>query len=384
MYIADGVEYVGVNDRKTDLFEGQYKIPNGISYNSYVVIGEKIAVMDSVDRDFGEEWLNNIENALQGRTPDYLVVLHMEPDHSANIAAFLDKYPETTVVSNSKVFAMAENFFGKTVAPKRLEVKESDVLDLGGKTLKFVFAPMVHWPEVMFAYEAEDKILFSADAFGKFGDLNANEPWDDEARRYYIGIVGKFGVQVQTVLKKAAGLNIEKICPLHGEVLSGNLAHYISLYNIWSSYAVESEGTLICYTSVYGHTKIAAELLAEELEANGEKVAIYDLARTDESLALAEAFRYGKLVLATTTYNGEVFPAMREFINELIGHNYQNRKVGFIENGSWAPVAKKKMTDMLSVCKNITFAEASVKIISAVNEQNKEEIKKLAEEFGAK
>lgn len=384
MYIADGIKYVGVNDRKIDLFEGQYKIPNGISYNSYVVIGEKIAVMDSVDRNFCEEWFNNIENALQGRTPDYLVVLHMEPDHSANIAAFLDKYPETTVVSNSKVFAMAENFFGKAVAPKRLEVKEGDVLDLGGKTFKFVFAPMVHWPEVMFAYEAEDKILFSADAFGKFGDLNTNEPWDDEARRYYIGIVGKFGVQVQAVLKKAAGLNIEKICPLHGEVLSENLAHYISLYNIWSSYAVESEGTLICYTSVYGHTKIAAELLAKELEALGEKVAIYDLARTDGSLALAEAFRYGKLILATTTYNGEVFSAMREFINELIGHNYQNRKVGFIENGSWASVAKKKMTDMLSVCKNITFAEASVKILSAVNEQNKEEIKKLAEEFGAK
>ena len=384
MYIADGVKYVGVNDRKTDLFEGQYKIPNGISYNSYVVIGEKIAVMDSVDQSFGEEWLNNIENALQGRTPDYLAVLHAEPDHSANIAAFLDKYPEATVVSNSKVFAIAENFFGKAFAPKRLEVKEGDVLDLGGKTLKFISAPMVHWPEVMFAYEAEDKILFSADAFGKFGDLNSNEPWDDEARRYYIGIVGKYGVQVQAALKKVSGLNIEKICPLHGEILSSNLSEYISLYNIWSSYAVESEGTLICYTSVYGHTKIAAELLAKELETKGEKVAICDLARTDESLALAEAFRYGKLVLATTTYNGEVFPAMREFINELIGHNYQNRKIGFIENGSWAPVAKKKMMDMLSACKNITFAEASVKIISAVNEQNKEEIKKLAEELGAK
>lgn len=384
MFICDKVKYVGVNDRETDLFEGQYKIPEGISYNSYVVSGEKIAVTDGVDEKFSGEWLKNVENALNGKSPDYLVILHMEPDHSASVADFIKKYPGAIVVSNSKTFAMAENFFGKNFAPDRLEVKDGDSLDLGGITLKFVFAPMVHWPEVMFAYCPEEKILFSADAFGRFGDLNSESPWADEARRYYIGIVGKYGVQVQNALKKAAGLNIEKICPLHGEILSGNLAYYITLYNIWSSYAAETDGTMIAYTSVYGHTKVAVGLLAEELRAKGEFVALYDLARTDRSLAVAEAFRYGKLVLATTTYNGDVFPQMRDFINDIVEHNYQNRTVGFIENGSWAPVAKRKMTEMLSVCKNMTFAESSVKILSAVSEQNKEEIKKLAEEFGAK
>lgn len=308
----------------------------------------------------------------------------MEPDHSANIAKFSEKYPSAKVVSNSKSFAMMENFFGKGVAPDRVEVKEGDELDLGGRTLKFVFAPMVHWPEVMFAYDSADKILFSADAFGKFGDLNSEKKWDDEAARYYFGIVGKYGVQVQSVLKKAAALDIKIICPLHGEVLSENLAHYISLYNIWSSYEAEKSGVVICYTSVYGNTKAAAELLAEELKKKGVTVVIYDLSRADSSLALAEAFRFDRLVLATTTYNGEIFPAMREFINDLVGHNFQNKKVGIIENGSWAPVVKRKAEEALSACKNVLFAESSVKILSAMSEQNKSEIKKLAEEIGNK
>ena len=384
MFITDTVKYAGVNDRKIDLFEGQYKVPEGVSYNSYVVFGEKIAVIDTVDKSFGNEWLNNLDGILGDKTPDYLVVLHMEPDHSANIAKFSEKYPSAKVVSNSKSFAMMENFFGKGVAPDRVEVKEGDELDLGGRTLKFVFAPMVHWPEVMFAYDSADKILFSADAFGKFGDLNSEKKWDDEAARYYFGIVGKYGVQVQSVLKKAAALDIKIICPLHGEVLSENLAHYISLYNIWSSYEAEKGGVVICYTSVYGNTKAAAELLAEELKKKGVTVVIYDLSRADSSLALAEAFRFDRLVLATTTYNGEIFPAMREFINDLVGHNFQNKKVGIIENGSWAPVVKRKAEEALSACKNVSFAESSVKILSAMNEQNKSEIKKLAEEIGNK
>ena len=384
MFITDTVKYAGVNDRKIDLFEGQYKVPEGVSYNSYVVFGEKIAVIDTVDKSFGDEWLNNLGGILGGKTPDYFVVLHMEPDHSANIAKFSEKYPSAKVVSNSKSFAMMENFFGKGVAPDRVEVKEGDELDLGGRTLKFVFAPMVHWPEVMFAYDSADKILFSADAFGKFGDLNSEKKWDDEAARYYFGIVGKYGVQVQSVLKKAAALDIKIICPLHGEVLSENLAHYISLYNIWSSYEAEKSGVVICYTSVYGNTKAAAELLAEELKKKGVTVVIYDLSRADSSLALAEAFRFDRLVLATTTYNGEIFPAMREFINDLVGHNFQNKKVGIIENGSWAPVVKRKAEEALSACKNVLFAESSVKILSAMSEQNKSEIKKLAEEIGNK
>ena len=382
MFISDTVFYAGVNDRKVDLFEGQYPVPNGISYNSYVIKGEKVAVMDSVDKNFGEEWLENIEKVLGDKAPDYLVVLHMEPDHSANIKAFLEKYPDAVVVSSAKAFAMMENYFGKEIAKNRLEVKDGEKLDLGGRSLTFVAAPMVHWPEVMVAYDDKDKILFSADAFGKFGDLDSDEPWDDEARRYYIGIVGKYGAQAQSLLKKAAALDIAKICPLHGEVLDKDLAHYVSLYNIWSSYAVEKEGVVIAYASVYGNTAGAAKLLKEKLEAKGVSVALYDLARADRSLVLAEAFRYGKLVLASTTYNGDVFPFMRYFIGDLAEHNYQNRTVAFIENGSWAPMAKKKMADMLAGCKNLTFAENSVKIISAVNEQNINEIENLAEELG--
>lgn len=382
MFISDTVFYAGVNDRKVNLFEGQYPVPNGISYNSYIIKGEKVAVMDSVDKNFGEEWLENIEKVLGDKAPDYLVVLHMEPDHSANIKAFLEKYPDAVVVSSAKAFAMMENYFGKEIAKNRLEVKDGEKLDLGGRSLTFVAAPMVHWPEVMVAYDDKDKILFSADAFGKFGDLDSDEPWDDEARRYYIGIVGKYGAQAQSLLKKAAALDIAKICPLHGEVLDKDLAHYISLYNIWSSYAVEKEGVVIAYASVYGNTAGAAKLLKEKLEAKGVCVALYDLARADRSLVLAEAFRYGKLVLASTTYNGDVFPFMRYFIGDLAEHNYQNRTVAFIENGTWAPMAKKKMADMLAGCKNLTFAENSVKIISAVNEQNINEIENLAEELG--
>ena len=382
MFISDTVFYAGVNDRKVDLFEGQYPVPNGISYNSYIIKGDKVAVMDSVDKDFGEEWLENIGKVLGDKAPDYLVVLHMEPDHSANIKAFLEKYPDAVVVSSAKAFAMMENYFGKEIAKNRLEVKDGEKLDLGGRSLTFVAAPMVHWPEVMVAYDDKDKILFSADAFGKFGDLDSDEPWDDEARRYYIGIVGKYGAQAQSLLKKAAALDIAKICPLHGEVLDKDLAHYISLYNIWSSYAVEKEGVVIAYASVYGNTAGAAKLLKEKLEAKGVCVALYDLARADRSLVLAEAFRYGKLVLASTTYNGDVFPFMRYFIGDLAEHNYQNRTVAFIENGTWAPMAKKKMADMLAGCKNLTFAENSVKIISAVNEQNINEIENLAEELG--
>lgn len=382
MFISDTVFYAGVNDRKVDLFEGQYPVPNGISYNSYIIKGEKVAVMDSVDKNFGEEWLKNIEKVLGDKAPDYLVVLHMEPDHSANIKAFLEKYPDAVVVSSAKAFAMMENYFGKEIAKNRLEVKDGEKLDLGGRSLTFVAAPMVHWPEVMVAYDDKDKILFSADAFGKFGDLDSDEPWDDEARRYYIGIVGKYGTQAQSLLKKAAALDIAKICPLHGEVLDKDLAHYISLYNIWSSYAVEKEGVVIAYASVYGNTAGAAKLLKEKLEAKEVCVALYDLARADRSLVLAEAFRYGKLVLASTTYNGDVFPFMRYFIGDLAEHNYQNRTVAFIENGTWAPMAKKKMADMLAGCKNLTFAENSVKIISAVNEQNINEIENLAEELG--
>ena len=384
MKITQDVRYIGVSDRNLDLFEGQYKVPDGMAYNSYVILDEKIAVFDTVDKKFGDEWLDNLKNELNGRTPDYLVVLHMEPDHSANIAKFAGVYKDAKIVSSAAAFRMMKAYFGDEFTDRRIVVKEGDKLNLGKHELTFVGAPMVHWPEVIVAYESSEKLLFSADAFGKFGAFDVKADWACEARRYYFGIVGKYGVQVQNALKKAAGLNIEKICPLHGEILSGNLSYYISLYNIWSSYAAETDGTMIAYTSVYGHTKVAVELLAEELRAKGEFVALYDLARTERSLAVAEAFRYGKLVLATTTYNGDVFPQMRDFINDIVEHNYQNRTVGFIENGSWAPVAKRKMTEMLSVCKNMTFAESSVKILSAVSEQNKEEIKKLAEELGVK
>ena len=382
MEISKNILYVGVNDYDVDLFEGQYKVKNGMSYNSYVIRDQKIAVMDTVDKHFGEKWLENLEKALGGKEPDYLVIHHMEPDHSANIARFIEKYPQAKVVSSRAAFAMMKNFFGKDYSQNGITIKEGDVLELGEHSLTFVAAPMVHWPEVMVAYDDKDKILFSADAFGKFGDLDSDEPWDDEARRYYIGIVGKYGAQAQSLLKKAAALDIAKICPLHGEVLDKDLAHYVSLYNIWSSYAVEKEGVVIAYASVYGNTAGAAKLLKEKLEAKGVCVALYDLARADRSLVLAEAFRYGKLVLASTTYNGDVFPFMRYFIGDLAEHNYQNRTVAFIENGTWAPMAKKKMADMLAGCKNLTFAENSVKIISAVNEQNINEIENLAEELG--
>ena len=384
MKITQDVRYIGVSDHDLDLFEGQYKVPDGMAYNSYVILDEKIAVFDTVDKKFGDEWLDNLKNELGGRTPDYLVVLHMEPDHSANIAKFAGVYKNAKIVSSAAAFRMMKAYFGDEFENRRVVVKEGDKLELGKHELTFVGAPMVHWLEVMVAYESSEKLLFSADAFGKFGAFDVDADWACEARRYYFGIVGKFGVQAQNLLKKAATLDIAKILPLHGPLLTENLGYYLDLYNTWSSYGIESEGVTIAYTSVYGHTEKAVKLLKEEIEKAGVKVAVHDLARCDESEAVEDAFRYGKLVLATTTYNGDVFPQMRDFINDIVEHNYQNRTVGFIENGSWAPVAKRKMTEMLSVCKNMTFAESSVKILSAVSEQNKEEIKKLAEELGAK
>ena len=381
MFIANDIKYVGVNDHQVDLFEGQYVVPNGMSYNSYVILDEKVAVMDTVDQYFGEEWLQNLEAALEGRKPDYLVVHHMEPDHSANIANFLEHYPEAVVVASSKAFTMVKQFFGYDYADRRIVVGEGDTLSLGKHVLTFITAPMVHWPEVILSYDLTDKILFSADAFGKFGALDVEEEWDCEARRYYIGIVGKYGAQVQALLKKAAGLEIAKICPLHGPVLTENLGHYINLYDIWSSYRVESEGILIAYTSIYGHTKKAVELLAQKLEAKGQKVTVADLARDDMAEAVEDAFRYGKLVLATTTYNGDMFPFMKDFINHLTERNFQNRTVAFIENGSWAPVAGKFMKKMLENSKNLTFTEATVKIFSAMNEKNVAEIVALVEEL---
>ena len=381
MFITNDIKYVGVNDHQIDLFEGQYVVPNGMSFNSYVILDEKVAVMDTVDQYFGDEWLKNLEVALEGRKPDYLVVHHMEPDHSANIANFLEHYPEAVVVASAKAFTMVKQFFGYDYADRRIVVGEGDTLNLGKHVLTFVTAPMVHWPEVIMAYDLTDKILFSADAFGKFGALDVEEEWDCEARRYYIGIVGKYGAQVQSLLKKAAGLDIAMICPLHGPVLKENLGHYINLYDIWSSYRVESDGILIAYTSIYGHTKKAVELLAEKLEAKGQKVTVADLARDDMAEAVEDAFRYGKLVLATTTYNGDMFPFMKEFINHLTERSYQNRFVAFIENGSWAPVAGKFMKKMLENSKNLTFAENTVKIFSAMNEKNVAEIDALVEEL---
>ena len=382
MTITKDIKYIGVNDHQVDLFEGQYVVPNGMAYNSYVIMDEKIAVMDTVDQNFGDEWLKNLEAALEGRKPDYLVVHHMEPDHSANIDNFLNAYPEAIVVSSSKAFAMMKNFFGKDYAERRIVVGEGDTLTLGEHTLTFVTAPMVHWPEVIVSYDSKDKVLFSADGFGKFGALDAEEDWACEARRYYIGIVGKYGPQVQALLKKAAGLDIAIICPLHGPVLTENLGYYINLYDIWSSYRVESEGVLIAYTSVYGNTKAAAELLAKKLEEKGcPKVVVTDLARDDMAEAVEDAFRYGKLVLATTTYNGDVFPFMKEFIHHLTERNYQNRTVGMIENGSWAPVANKVMAKMLEGSKNLTFTENNVKILSALNDASIAQIDALAEEL---
>ncbi|MBO4406990.1 MAG: FprA family A-type flavoprotein, partial [Clostridia bacterium] len=382
MEVTRDVRYVGVADRRIDLFEGQYRVPNGMSYNSYVILDDKIAVMDTVDRAFTHEWLDNLEKALEGRKPDYLIVQHMEPDHSANVAVFMDTYPSAAVVSSQKAFAMMANFFGKDFSDRRIVVKEGDTLSLGRHELSFVAAPMVHWPEVIVTYDRTDRILFSADGFGKFGAADADEPWDDEARRYYIGIVGKYGAQVQALLKKAAGLEIEIICPLHGPVLKEDLGHYLALYNTWSSYAVEEDGILIAYTSVYGNTRKAVELLADKLRAKGcPKVVVRDLARTDVSLAVADAFRYGRIVFASTTYNADVFPFMREFIEHLTERNFRNRTVAFVENGSWAPMAAKTMKGLLEGAKDLTYAETTVRIQSALNDESKAALEKLADEL---
>lgn len=384
MRITDDILYVGVNDHNIDLFEGHYIVPNGMAYNSYVINDEKIAVMDTVDAAFGDEWLKNIADVLNGATPDYLIVQHMEPDHSANIQKFLEVYPNTKVVGNAKTFTMIGNFFRdlKLSDENKLEVKNKDTLTLGKHELTFVFAPMVHWPEVMVTYDSKDKVLFSADGFGKFGALDVEEDWDCEARRYYIGIVGKYGAQVQNLLKVAATLDIQIICPLHGPVLTENLEHYIGQYNTWSSYGTESEGVMIAYTSVYGNTKKAVELLAEKLKEKGcPKVVVTDLAREDMAEAVEEAFRYGKIVLATTTYNGDIFPFMKTFIEHLTERNYQNKTIGLIENGSWASMAGKVMTGMFEKSKNITWLETSVKIMSSMDDQNKADIEKMAEEL---
>lgn len=384
MRITDDILYVGVNDHNIDLFEGHYIVPNGMAYNSYVINDEKIAVMDTVDAAFGDEWLKNIADVLNGATPDYLIVQHMEPDHSANIQKFLEVYPNTKVVGNAKTFTMIGNFFRdlKLADENKLEVKNKDILTLGKHELTFVFAPMVHWPEVMVTYDSKDKVLFSADGFGKFGALDVEEDWDCEARRYYIGIVGKYGAQVQNLLKVAATLDIQIICPLHGPVLTENLEHYIGQYNTWSSYGTESEGVMIAYTSVYGNTKKAVELLAEKLKEKGcPKVVVTDLAREDMAEAVEDAFRYGKIVLASTTYNGDVFPFMKTFIEHLTERNYQNKTIGLIENGSWASMAGKVMTGMFEKSKNITWLETSVKIMSSMDEQNKADIEKMAEEL---
>ncbi len=382
MTITNDIKYIGVNDRKIDLFEGQYVVPNGMAYNSYAIIDEKIAIMDTVDAAFTHEWLDNIQNALSGRKPDYLVVQHMELDHSANKFNFKKTYPDAKVVSSAKAFAMMKNFFGTDFEDSRIVVGEGDTLSLGKHTLTFVTAPMVHWPEVIVTYDSTDKVLFSADGFGKFGALDADEDWACEARRYYFGIVGKYGAQVQALLKKAAGLDIEIICPLHGPVLKEDLGYYLGLYNTWSSYEPEEEGIVIAYTSVYGNTKKAVNMLADKLRANGcPKVVVNDLARCDMAEAIEDAFRYSKLVLATTTYNADIFPFMREFINHLTERNYSNRTVGLIENGSWAPLAAKVMRGMLEKSKNLTFTDTTVKIMSALNEDSSAQLTSLAEEL---
>lgn len=383
MNITQDILYVGVNDHDVDLFEGQYIVPNGMAYNSYVIKDEKIAVMDTVDARFGEEWLENIDRVLSGIAPDYLIVQHMEPDHSANIQKFAERYPDATIVGNAKTFQMISMFFRTLDLDGRtLVVKNNESLSLGKHILTFVFAPMVHWPEVMVTYDSTDKVLFSADGFGKFGALDIEDNWDDEARRYYIGIVGKYGMQVQNLLKVAGTLDIQTICPLHGPILSENLGHYLEKYNIWSSYGIESEGVMIAYTSIYGNTKKAAELLADKLIEKGcAKVILCDLARTDMAEAVANAFQYGKLVLATPTYNGDVFPYMREFIQHLTERSYQNRTIGLIENGSWAPLAAKVMTGMFEKSKNLTWLEASVKIMSSVSEENLAQLDAMAEEL---
>jgi len=382
MKITDSIKYIGVNDHKIDLFEGQYDVPNGMAYNSYAIIDSKIAIMDSVDASFGEQWLRNIRTELGDKTPDYLIVQHMEPDHSACIADFASAYPNAKIVASAKAFAMMKNFFGTDFADRQIVVGDGDTLSLGSRTLTFVTAPMVHWPEVIVTYDSADKVLFSADGFGKFGALDADEDWACEARRYYFGIVGKYGAQVQALLKKASKLDIKIICPLHGPVLDQNLGYYLDLYNTWSSYGVESDGVMIAYTSVYGNTKKAVEMLKQELEANGcKKVVINDLARCDMAEAIEDAFRYGKIVLATTTYNGDVFPFMRTFIDGLTERNFQNKTLAFVENGSWAPVATKVMQSLLEKSKNITYCDTNVKIMSAVNDENVMQIKSLAKEL---
>ena len=383
MKITNDILYVGVNDHQVDLFEGQYVVPNGMAYNSYVIKDEKIAVMDTVDAKFTHEWLDNIEKVLDGAKPDYLIVQHMEPDHAANIHNFMKVYPDTTVVANVKTFAMMENFFrSMNLEGKKLEVESGQSLSLGKHVLTFVFAPMVHWPEVMVTYDSTDKVLFAADGFGKFGALDVEEDWDDESRRYFIGIVGKYGKQVQNLLKVAATLDIQIICPLHGPVLKENLGHYLEKYNIWSSYSVEDEGVVIAYTSVYGNTKKAVEVLANKLQEKGcPKVVVYDLARDDMSKAVADAFRYGKLVLATTTYNAEIFPFMHTFIDHLVERNYQNRTIGLIENGSWSPTAAKVMKNMFAKSKNITWLDNKVTIMSSLSDENVEQMDKMAEEL---
>ena len=382
MNITDSIKYIGVNDHEIDLFEGQYIVPNGMAYNSYAIIDEKIAIMDTVDVNFTEKWFDNIKQTLGDRIPDYLIVQHMEPDHSANILNFVEKYPDAKIVSSAMSFTMMKNFFGRDFSDKQIVVGEGDTLALGKHSLTFITAPMVHWPEVIVTYDSTDKVLFSADGFGKFGALDVEEDWACEARRYYIGIVGKYGMQVQNLLKKTASLDIQKICPLHGPVLTENLDYYLGLYNIWSSYDVETEGVVIAYTSVYGNTEKAVLQLAERLKANGcPKVAVNDLARCDMAEAVEDAFRYGKIVLATTTYNGEVFPFMREFINHLTERNFQNRTVAFIENGSWAPTAAKVMHGMLEKCRNLTFADTTVKIMSVLNEESMAQLNILADEL---
>ncbi len=381
MFISNDIKYVGVNDHQIDLFEGQYVVPNGMAYNSYVIMDEKVAVMDTVDANFTEEWLTNLENTLEGRTPDYLIIQHMEPDHAANIDNFMNKYTTTTIVSSDKAFKMMLQFFGTNYAERQLVVGEGSTLSLGKHTLAFVAAPMVHWPEVIVTYDVYDKVLFSADGFGKFGALDAEEDWACEARRYYIGIVGKYGVQVQKLLKKAAGLDIQTICPLHGPVLTENLGYYLNLYDIWSSYRPESEGVVIAYTSVYGNTKKAALKLAADLEAKGQKVSVHDLARTDMAEAVEDAFRYDRLVLATTTYNGDIFPYMTTFLHTLKEHNFQNRTVAFIENGSWTPTAIKGMKAILDGCKKLTFTDNNVTIMSALNETSTAQLEALAAEL---
>lgn len=382
MKLLKDIRYVGVNDRKSDLFEGQYVVPNGISYNSYIILDEKIAVFDTVDKEFKEEWLSNVERELDGKTPNYLIVQHMEPDHSANIAAFIALYPNVKIVASAKAFVMMKNFFGEDYPDRQVVVEDNTELCLGAHTLVFITAPMVHWPEVIMAYEKSEKVLFSADAFGKFGALDVEDDWACEARRYYFGIVGKYGTQVQNVFKKLSAFDIQAICPLHGPTLLENLEYYFDLYHTWSTYGVESEGVVIAYTSVYGNTKKAVLLLEEELKKRGcKKVVVNDLARMDMAEAVEDAFRYGNLILATTTYNGEIFPFMREFIQHLMEHNFQKRKIGFIENGSWAPMATRVMKALLEKCKDLSFATASVKILSSLSEENLNEIRALADEF---